>query len=95
MGLDVPEWTLKQTSGDYLVIEHNGDVYSCEFLSSRHGDLAMLLMKSLSICSTVPFNGNSAREKLSLKKSVKAVAGLNIVTDPASKIDSTIQKTVI
>lgn len=31
MGLNVPECTLKQTCGDYLVIEHNGDVYSCDF----------------------------------------------------------------
>lgn len=31
MGLDGPECTIKQTCGDYLVIEHNGDVYSCDF----------------------------------------------------------------
>jgi uncharacterized protein len=31
MGLDAPECTLEQTCGDYLVIEHNGNVYSCDF----------------------------------------------------------------
>lgn len=31
MEFDSPECTLKQTCGDYLVIEHNGNVYSCDF----------------------------------------------------------------
>lgn len=31
MGLEAPECTLKKICGDYLVIEHNGDVYSCDF----------------------------------------------------------------
>ena len=31
MRLGEPECTLKPTCGDYLVIEHNGEVYSCDF----------------------------------------------------------------
>ena len=29
--LEAPECTQKENCGDYLVIEHNGDVYSCDF----------------------------------------------------------------
>lgn len=31
LGLSVNDCSLQQTCGDYLVIEHNGDVYSCDF----------------------------------------------------------------
>jgi uncharacterized protein len=31
MGLGAGECTLQQECGDYLLIEHNGDVYSCDF----------------------------------------------------------------
>ena len=31
VGLTAPECTLAQVCGSYLVVEHNGDVYSCDF----------------------------------------------------------------
>jgi len=31
VGLSVPDCTLAELCGNYLVIEHNGDVYSCDF----------------------------------------------------------------
>ncbi len=31
VGLEPPECTLRETCGIYVVVEHNGDVYSCDF----------------------------------------------------------------
>ena len=31
VGLEAPECTLQEECGKYIVIEHNGDVYSCDF----------------------------------------------------------------
>ena len=31
VGLDAPECTMMKTCGEYVVVEHNGDVYSCDF----------------------------------------------------------------
>lgn len=31
LGLPPPECTIRRECGDYLVVEHNGDVYSCDF----------------------------------------------------------------
>jgi uncharacterized protein len=31
VGLNAPDCTLMETCGDYVVVEHNGDVFSCDF----------------------------------------------------------------
>ncbi|MCF7943760.1 MAG: anaerobic sulfatase maturase [Spirochaetia bacterium] len=31
MGMQAPECTVRKTCGDYLVVEHNGDIFSCDF----------------------------------------------------------------
>ena len=43
IGLTPPDCTLHQTCGPYLVIEHNGDVYSCDFFVEPEWKLGSVL----------------------------------------------------
>jgi uncharacterized protein len=47
IGLDAPECTLLQECGVYLVVEHNGDVYSCDFFVESRWHLGNVLTHSL------------------------------------------------
>ena len=43
VGLDAPECTLAQVCGSYLVVEHNGDVFSCDFFVENDWKLGNVL----------------------------------------------------
>ena len=48
VGMESPECTLRQTCGDYVVIEHNGDVYSCDFFVEPQWKLGNIKNKKIS-----------------------------------------------
>ena len=47
VGLDAPECTLMQTCGVYLVVEHNGDVFACDFFVEPEWRLGNLMTAPL------------------------------------------------
>ena len=47
LGLVLPECTFQEECGNYLVVEHNGDVYSCDFFVEPSGLLGNLGEESL------------------------------------------------
>jgi len=47
VGLKAPECTLNRTCGEYVVVEHNGDVYSCDFFVQPEWRLGNLMNGSL------------------------------------------------
>lgn len=46
-GLPPPECTLLEECGNYVVVEHNGDVYSCDFFVEELGKLGSVLSGNL------------------------------------------------
>ncbi len=48
VGLDAPDCTLMKNCGVYLVVEHNGDVFSCDFFVEPRWKLGNVLTDSLS-----------------------------------------------
>ncbi|MBC8401391.1 MAG: anaerobic sulfatase maturase [Candidatus Marinimicrobia bacterium] len=53
VGLDAPECTLLKQCGNYVVVEHNGDVYACDFffeqdwrLGNLHDDDLLVMLNS-------------------------------------------------
>ena len=49
IGLTPPDCTLRQTCGPYLVVEHNGDVYSCDFFVEPEWKLGSVLSGRLDL----------------------------------------------
>jgi len=47
IGADVPECTLQKKCGTYIVVEHNGDVFSCDFFVEPQWKLGNLLRTQL------------------------------------------------
>ena len=47
IGVDVPECTLQKECGTYIVVEHNGDVFSCDFFVEPQWKLGNLLKTQL------------------------------------------------
>ncbi len=47
VGLEAPECTLAQVCGSYLVIEHNGDVFSCDFFVENEWKLGNVMTHRL------------------------------------------------
>jgi uncharacterized protein len=47
VGLPSPECTFTETCGDYVVLEHNGDVYSCDYFVNQHTLLGNIHQKTL------------------------------------------------
>lgn len=47
VGLPSPECTFSETCGDYVVLEHNGDVYSCDYFVNEHTLLGNIHHKTL------------------------------------------------
>lgn len=47
VGLNAPDCTLLQTCGVYVVVEHNGDVYSCDFFVQPEWRLGNLMKGSI------------------------------------------------
>lgn len=47
VGLEAPECTLAESCGSYLVVEHNGDVYSCDFFVENDWKLGNVLTHRL------------------------------------------------
>jgi uncharacterized protein len=47
VGLEAPECTLAQVCGSYLVVEHNGDVYSCDFFVENDWKLGNVMTHNL------------------------------------------------
>jgi uncharacterized protein len=47
VGLQPPECTFTETCGDYVVVEHNGDVYACDFFVEPTWKLGNILEGSL------------------------------------------------
>ena len=47
VGMTAPECTLLRECGNYLVIEHNGDVYSCDFFVEHQWKLGNVMKKQL------------------------------------------------
>ncbi len=47
LGLPPPECTIRRECGDYLVVEHNGDVYSCDFFVEPRWKLGNVLQGDL------------------------------------------------
>jgi len=43
VGLNAPDCTLLQTCGVYVVVEHNGDIYSCDFFVQPEWKLGNLM----------------------------------------------------
>ena len=64
-GLPPPECTLHETCGDYVVIEHNGDVYACDFFVEPAWRLGNVLESDLADLLNSPqqqaFGGMKAR----------------------------------
>jgi uncharacterized protein len=47
VGLSAPDCTLMKTCGDYVVVEHNGDVYSCDFFVESNWKLGNIMTQRL------------------------------------------------
>lgn len=47
VGLPSPECTFTETFGDYVVLEHNGDVYSCDYFVNQHTLLGNIHQKTI------------------------------------------------
>jgi uncharacterized protein len=47
VGLPAPECTLKKECGNYVVIEHNGDVYSCDFFVKPDWRLGNIMQEKI------------------------------------------------
>jgi len=47
VGLEAPECTLAQVCGSYLTVEHNGDVYSCDFFVENDWKLGNVMTHRL------------------------------------------------
>lgn len=47
VGLQSPECTFSETCGDYVVLEHNGDVYSCDYFVNQHTFLGNIHHKKI------------------------------------------------
>ena len=47
VGLEAPDCTLAKVCGSYLVIEHNGDVYSCDFFVEGDWRLGNVMTESM------------------------------------------------
>ena len=65
VSLDAPECTLKQTCGDYLVIEHNGDAYSCDFFVEPAWRLGNVADENL-----IDIFNSSRQQKFGLRKGI-------------------------
>ncbi len=47
VGFEAPECTMQKECGSYTVIEHNGDVYSCDFFVSNKWKLGNIMNKDI------------------------------------------------
>jgi uncharacterized protein len=47
VGLEAPECTLRKNCGGYLTVEHNGDVFACDFFVTPEWQLGNVLTRSL------------------------------------------------
>jgi uncharacterized protein len=63
--LEAPECTQKETCGEYLVIEHNGDVYCCDFFVEPTWHLGNILSQQL-----VDMLNSSQQQRFGLQKSI-------------------------
>jgi uncharacterized protein len=66
VGLTVPECALMQTCGVYVVVEHNGDVFACDFYVEPEWKLGNVMTDSLSAMLNAPLQQKFGQEKAAL-----------------------------
>jgi uncharacterized protein len=47
VGMSPPECTLQEECGEYIIVEHNGDVYACDFFVEPRWQLGNMMQSSL------------------------------------------------
>jgi uncharacterized protein len=66
--LPAPECTLLEICGDYLVVEHNGDVFSCDFFVAPEWCLGNVMTSALSDLLNLPLQNSFGTIKAQLPK---------------------------
>ncbi len=66
VGLGAPECTLMQTCGVYVVVEHNGDVFACDFYADPEWKLGNVMTGSLSAMLNAPLQQKFGEKKAAL-----------------------------
>jgi uncharacterized protein len=66
VGLDVPECTLMQTCGVYVVVEHNGDVFACDFYVDPEWKLGNVMTDNLFAMLNTPLQQTFGQKKADL-----------------------------
>ncbi len=65
-GMEPPQCTLARTCGDYVVVEHNGEVYSCDFFVTPRWRLGNLMTGDLSGMFNSPLQREFGERKAAL-----------------------------
>jgi uncharacterized protein len=65
-GLEPPDCTLREECGNYVVVEHNGDVYSCDFYVEPAWKLGNVLHDEMLQMLNSPRQGEFGRRKADL-----------------------------
>ncbi len=72
VGLPAPECTLLQECGVYMVVEHNGDVYSCDFFVEPQWRLGNVMQDRLVDLLNSPLQERFGRQKSGLAEKCRA-----------------------
>lgn len=89
-GLTPPDCTLQKECGDYVVVEHNGDVYSCDFFVQPEWKLGNVQEKRLIDMLNSAIQKNLDKGNSFYPKNVKNARGLFTVAVVALRKEVTI-----
>jgi uncharacterized protein len=84
-GFPVPECTLAGECGPYVVVEHNGDVYSCDFFVDPSFRLGNIMEGSLSEMLNSPDQRRFGKQKADLPQSCSACEWVSVCRGGCTK----------
>ncbi|MBP1657231.1 MAG: anaerobic sulfatase-maturating enzyme [Bacteroidetes bacterium] len=85
VGLDAPECTLMATCGVYLAVEHNGDVFACDFFVEPGWKLGNLMHGSLRDMINAPEQERFGRMKAELPVACRGCSWLRVCQGGCTK----------
>jgi uncharacterized protein len=84
-GFAAPECTLAEECGPYVVVEHNGDVYSCDFFVEPRWKLGNIMNDNLTAMLNSPTQQEFGKRKTDLLPSCTACAWLGFCRGGCTK----------
>jgi len=78
LGLEPPECTIRKECGDYVVVEHNGDVYACDFFVEPGWRLGNVMQDSLDAMLNGRRQTRFGRQKAALPEPCRSCTWLRL-----------------